>query len=270
MSYTVSGSIAILLYLAAAVGLGRLLTQGISCFDHPRNGMKLIGAGALLFHTHLLFVLVVEQWVNLGFFHALSIAGWLLVLVLLLTWISRPVGNLGVVIFPVAAMMVLLQLTNPEAVYRTASTDLDTHILLSMLAYSLLGVAALQAILLAIQERHLRNKQPGGFIRALPPMVEVEHLMFQLIRAGLLMLTLALFSAVPLVEDIVVQQRAHTAILSIISWLVFAALLWGRSRHGWRGRIAVRWTLAGFFVLFLGYFGSRFVVEVLIGLPTAG
>ncbi len=268
MSFTITGTVAILLYLVAATGLGRLLTQGISCHDHPRNGLKLLGGLGFLFHTHVLFLLVVEQWVNLGFFHALSITSWLLVLMLEITWLFRPAGNLGVIIFPVAAAMVALQLMNPEAVQHTASIALDTHILLSMVSYSLLGVAALQAILLAIQERHLRNKQPGGFIRALPPMVEVEHLMFQLIRAGLLLLTLALFSAIPLVEDMVEQQRAHTAVLSIISWLVFAALLWGRHRHGWRGRVAVRWTLIGFGVLFLAYFGSRFVVEILIGLPT--
>lgn len=267
MSYTVSGSIAIILYLAAAFGLGRLLTQGISCFDHPRNGIKLLGAAGLLLHTHLLYALVVEQWISLGFFHALSITGWLLVLLLLLTWIFRPVGNLGIIIFPITAVTVLLQMLYPETIQQTASSELDSHILISMVAYSLLAVAALQAILLAVQERHLRNKQPGGFIRALPPMLEVEHLMFQLVRAGLLMLTLAIFSAVPLVDDIIAQQRAHTAVLSIISWLIFAALLWGRHQHGWRGRTAVRWTLTGFGVLFLSYFGSRFVVEFLIATP---
>ncbi len=267
MSYTLTGTIASLLYLIAAIGLGRLLAQGVSCFDHPRNEMKMVGAAGLLLHTHVLYALVVEQWVSLGFFHALSITGWLLVLLLQVTWIFRPVGNLGVVIFPVSAVTVVLQMLNPESIQQTASSSLDTHILLSMVAYSLLAVAALQAILLAVQEQHLRNKQPGGFIRALPPMLEVEHLMFQLVRAGMLVLTMALFSAIPLVEDIVVQQRAHTAVLSIISWLIFAALLWGRHQYGWRGRTAVRWTLAGFIALFLSYFGSRFVVEFLVSSP---
>ena len=267
MSYTISGSIAIVLYLLAAAGLARLLARGISCFDHPRNELKLITAAAMLLHTHLLFTLVVQQWVNLGFFHALSITSWLLMLLMGGTWLLRPVGNLGIIIFPIAAVTVLLQMMNPESIHQTASSTLDTHILLSMVAYSLLAVAALQATLLAIQEKHLRNKQPGGFIRALPPMMEVEHLMFQLVRAGLLVLTLALFSAIPLVEDIIAQQRAHTAVLSIISWLIFAALLWGRHQHGWRGRTAVRWTLVGFIVLFLSYFGSRFVVEFLVAAP---
>ncbi|MBT3197493.1 MAG: cytochrome c biogenesis protein CcsA, partial [Gammaproteobacteria bacterium] len=207
MSFLVSGGIAVLCYLAAAAGLGRLLLNGVSCTDHPRNGMKLLGIVGLLFHSHVLVVLVLEQWISLSFFHALSITSWMLILLLELAWLMRPVGNLGVVIFPVAALMVALQILNPEAIQRSASSSLDTHILLSMLAYSLLTVAAIQAILLASQERHLRNKQPGGFMRALPPMVEMEHLMFQLIRAGLLMLTLAIFSAYPLIENLIEQQR---------------------------------------------------------------
>ncbi|HIJ22716.1 MAG: cytochrome c biogenesis protein CcsA [Gammaproteobacteria bacterium] len=269
MSYSVSGSIAILLYLIAAVGLGRLLAQGISCFDHPRNGFKLLGAVGVVLHTYVLYTLVVEQWVNLGFFHALSVTGWLLVLLFESTWIFRPVGNLGIIIFPVSSVALLLQILYPEPSLKTASSELDIHILLSMVAYSLLAVAALQAVLLAVQEKHLRNKQPGGIIRALPPMQEVEHLMFQLVRAGLVVLTLALLSAVPLVEDIVAQKRAHTAALSILSWLLFAALLWGRHQYGWRGRTAVRWTLFGFGILFLSYFGSRFVVEFLVSTPAS-
>ncbi len=269
MSYTFSGTIASLLYLIAAIGLGRLLAQGVSCADNPRTEMRIIAAAGLLFHTHVLYVLVVEQWISLGFFHALSITGWLLVLLMELAWLFRPVGNLGVIIFPVSAITVVLQAANPEAIHQSASSSLDTHILLSMVAYSLLAIAALQAVLLAVQEQHLRNKQPGGFIRALPPMMEVESLMFQLVRAGLIMLTLALFSAVPLVEDLIIQQRAHTAVLSIISWFTFAALLWGRYQYGWRGRTAVRWTLAGFGILFLSYFGARFVVEFLLSSTAA-
>ncbi|MBT3471636.1 MAG: cytochrome C biogenesis protein, partial [Gammaproteobacteria bacterium] len=110
MSYTISGSIAIVLYLLAAAGLARLLARGISCFDHPRNELKLITAAAMLLHTHLLFTLVVQQWVNLGFFHALSITSWLLVLLMGGTWLLRPVGNLGIIIFPIAAVTVLLQM----------------------------------------------------------------------------------------------------------------------------------------------------------------
>jgi len=46
--------------------------------------------------------------------------------------------------------------------------------------------------------------------------------------------------------------------------VVFAVLLWGRWQRGWRGRIAVRYTLAGFLLLMLGYFGSKVVLELIL------
>jgi ABC-type uncharacterized transport system permease subunit len=57
---------------------------------------------------------------------------------------------------------------------------------------------------------------------------------------------------------------SHKIVFGVTSWLIFAALLTGRRVYGWRGRIAVRWTLAGFLTLVLAYIGTRFVVEVIL------
>ncbi len=266
MEFLLPGFAAIALYLSSAIGLGRLLKQGISCNLNRRILFRVTGTTGLLLHGIVLWMLVVQQWVNLGFFHSLSFASWLLVLLLQLAWLIRPVGNLGVVIFPIAAVTLALQLFNADApvVSHTPSVFLDSHILLSMLAYNLLGIAALQAILLAVQEWHFRHKHPGGFMRALPPMAEVEQLMFQVIRIGLLLLTLSLLSGFLFFEDLFAQNLAHKTILSLIAWLIFAALLWGRWRYGWRGRTAIGWTLSGFGVLLIAYFGSKFVLEILL------
>jgi hypothetical protein len=39
---------------------------------------------------------------------------------------------------------------------------------------------------------------------------------------------------------------SHKTVFSVISWLLFASLLLGRHFKGWRGKMAIRWTLAGF------------------------
>ena len=57
----------------------------------------------------------------------------------------------------------------------------------------------------------------------------------------------------------------HKTVFGVLSWIVFAALLGGRHVYGWRGRIAVRWTLTGFLMLVLAYIGSKFVLEVILG-----
>jgi ABC-type uncharacterized transport system permease subunit len=56
----------------------------------------------------------------------------------------------------------------------------------------------------------------------------------------------------------------HHTVLSILAWLIFGSLLLGRLRFGWRGKTATRWTIGGFIVLLLGYFGWKFVLEVLL------
>ena len=142
---------------------------------------------------------------------------------------------------------------------------LDLHIVISVLAYSLLAIAACQALLLAYQDRRLRRKQPGRVLHVLPPLQVQESLLFQLIGVGFFMLSLSLVSGVMFVEDIFAQHLAHKTALSLVAWVVFGVLLWGRWRHGWRGRTAIRWSLAGAVFLALAYFGSKLVLELVLG-----
>ena len=122
----------------------------------------------------------------------------------------------------------------------------------------------LQALLLAVQERHLHNRQPGGFVRALPPLQTMESLLFEMITAGMILLTIALATGFLFLENMFAQQLGHKTILSIMAWCVFATLLYGRYKFGWRGRKALKWTLAGFIVLLLAYFGQKAVIELIL------
>ncbi len=138
------------------------------------------------------------------------------------------------------------------------------HVITSLLAWSLFAIASVQAILLWIQDKHLHNRQPGGFIKALPPLQTMESLLFELIVAGMILLTISLASGFLYLHDMFAQHLVHKTILSTIAWILFAILIWGRYRYGWRGQIALRWTLIGVFVLGLAYFGSKAVVELII------
>ena len=92
----------------------------------------------------------------------------------------------------------------------------------------------------------------------------MERLLFRMIAVGFILLSVSLLSGLVFLEDIFAQHLIHKTVLSIAAWGVFALLLWGRWRLGWRGRIAIRWTLAGFAVLMLAYFGSKFVLELVL------
>ena len=126
------------------------------------------------------------------------------------------------------------------------------------------GPEVRSAVLVAVQDQHLRNRHPGGFIRALPPLQTMEVLLFEMIGLGFFLLSLALVSGLMFLENMFDQNLAHKTILSGIAWLVFGTLLWGRFRFGWRGRTAITWTLSGFVVLMLAYFGSKAVLELIL------
>lgn len=203
---------------------------------------------------------------NLGIYNAISLITWLIVLILIITSINKPVANLGIAIFPLASLALVLQILLPSShiILTNAASELRFHILISVLAYSLFSIAAIHAVLLAIQNKFLQNKHPGGFIRALPPLETMETLLFQMIGLGFVLQSLSLITGMVYLENMFEQHLVHKTILSIAAWIVFAVLLWGRWKFGWRGRIAIRWTLVGFIILLLGYLGSKIVMEVVL------
>jgi ABC-type uncharacterized transport system permease subunit len=233
----------------------------------PRALALAPGYAALLLHAVALYNdLLTPIGFNLSFFSVGAFVGWIVVLILMLSAISKPVENLGIVLMPLAALAIILALRFPDLklLSNSAQLGLNIHVLISLLAYSLLLLAAVQALLLAIQEKHLHGRHPGGFVRALPPMQTMEILLFEMIATGFFLLSLALISGFVFLEDMLAQHVVHKSILSVISWLIFAMLLWGRFRFGWRGRTAIRWTLSGFGLLALAYFGSKFVLELIL------
>lgn len=261
--------LAIILYLVTGALLGIRLSRGAEGVVIAKPALIALGLGAVTLHAAVVYnAIVTTNGLNLAFFNAWSLIGWLIALLLLLAATTRPVENLGIILLPLAALTIVLKEVFPEQhiVLEPASWQLEAHILLSILAYSLLSMAAVQAVLLAIQDHHLRNKRPGGFIRSLPPLQTMETLLFQMIALGFILLSMALASGIIFLEDIFAQHLVHKTVLSIVAWLVFATLLWGRHRFGWRGRTAIRWTLSGFAVLMLAYFGTKLVLELVLGI----
>lgn len=146
-----------------------------------------------------------------------------------------------------------------------AGPELIAHILLSALAAGLLSVAAILVLLLAAQSSRLRGRRPLGLLAALPPMETMEAVVFQALLGGFILLSLSLLSGFLFIQDLFAQHLVHKTVLSIIAWCIFGALLLGRHFFGWRGRQALRFLLAGYVTLSLAYFGSRFVLEALLG-----
>jgi ABC-type uncharacterized transport system permease subunit len=203
---------------------------------------------------------------SIDLFEALSLLGWTLAVLACLISIDKQYRVLGAILMLSAAVGAAL--TGAGGNYAEVTTggwELTAHILLSMAAAALLFAAAVTALLLVFLDRRLRTRRIAALPSALPPLDALEKVMFRLIAAGFGLLTLALLTGFVFVTNLFTQNLVQKTVLSLIAWLLFGVLLMGRLRFGWRGRSAVRWTLFGFGILALAYFGVKFVLEYVFG-----
>ena len=205
---------------------------------------------------------------NLGVGNAVSAILWLAVLIYWTVSFFYNLEGLQALVLPLAALCVLLPwlLPTTHILSNIGLPAFPAHFLLSMLAYSLFTIAALHAVLMAVVERRLHDGALPETLHTLPPLLTMETLLFRIITAGFVLLTLALVSGMLFSEELFHKpaQFTHKTLFAFISWGIFAALLGGRKIYGWRGRTAMHWTLAGFITLILAYVGSNFVLEVIL------
>ncbi len=261
MSESLIPLLATLAYLIAAGGLVRSLREG----NTRSRAVLWLALPAIVLHaaTHAI------GWSHLHgpdlhFFAALSLVGLGMAAFSTLAAGTQRMEALGVVIYPFAGILVLLYHFAGHGHSENLDWRLQLHAWLALLAYAALAVAALIAVMLWFQERALRQRHLGGWLRALPPLVQFEALLFRSLTASFVLLTLALVTGVVFVENLLAQHLWHKTVLSFLSWLVLGALLFGRWRFGWRGPRAVKLTLTSMLLLLLAFFGSKFVLEVLL------
>lgn len=267
MNPTPLGAAAIIVYIAATAALVKSFNSDyILTPISRREKLATLGLGwvaAFLHGASLSGMCDRAGHVNFSFLSTSSLAALGIVVILLIASVSKPLDKLGVVIFPLAALIIFARIlfADEAHVLKTHSWQMNVHILVSMLSYSFLNIAALQAMLVAFQDRHLRAHHSGGLVRSLPPLQTMEKLLFQLIGAGFVLLSVSLLTGFFFIQNVFAQHLAHKTVLSMLAWIVFAVLLGGRTLQGWRGQMAIRWTLGGFGALMLAYFGSKVVLE---------
>lgn len=248
--------------LSAAVlyGLATLLQQG----SRPQAGVVM---AAVLLHGFALALAVgTEGGIVIGVGQAGSLFAWQAAFLLWVFSLRQPLHALGLVIYPLAAAGALWGWYEPaDPASPISGWRTQLHVLLSLLSAGLLTLAAAQAGFLAAQDRLLHHPDRRGLMERLPPLQTMEKLLFQLIGLGFLLLSLSLLSGLWFIHDWFSQHLVHKTVLSLTAWLVFAVLLWGRLRSGWRGRTAIRWALSGYGLLLLAYFGSKYILEEILG-----
>jgi len=261
--------LALACYAASAICLGAAAVGGASpAADGRRLAGISLGIVALAFHAFGVWREVfVPSDLALNATDTASLVALSVAVIALLGAILRPrFAGASAVLLVLAG--VLAAFTDRGARRFAADHggwELAAHVMLATLAFAFMTVAAVLAVALALLEKRLRRRQPLGPLAALPPMDSLERSMFQAIGAGFALLSLALFSGFFFVDNLFAQHLLHKTVLACSAWVIFGILLAGRARFGWRGRTAVNWTLGGFALLGLSYFGSKLILENVLG-----
>ncbi len=264
MNPEIPGVAASVLYLVSSGIQFQSLSRDIPRVKLAVSGLALLAV--LLHGTTVYFDLYGAAGINLGIYPMLSLMAVSISAIVLISSFRRPLENLFIVIFPLGAISLLLELFMHDSYLPRSdiTPGILSHIVLSVIAYSLLAIAALQAALLSFGDYEMKHRNLG-MLKRLPPLQTMEALLFETLWVGLTFLSISIASGFIFLENIEGPGLMHHTVITLAAWLVFAVLLWGRYKLGWRGAIASRWVLTGFVLLALGYFGSKLVLEIILG-----
>jgi ABC-type uncharacterized transport system permease subunit len=260
--------IAVACYLFGAFGLAFGAYWGDS---HHGRGSRIAGAaiaavGALVQAAAMFDERRLDPQAALSLGDTAAIVGFLIAVTAILMALKPRLRGMAALLLVIAAVL--------EAAFSEGARsftmgrpgwELTFHVAMATTAFAFLTIGAALAVAQVVVDRRLRSRQPLGLLKILTPLESLESGCFHSILAGFLLLTLALVSGAFFIENLFAQHLIHKVVLAMTAWIVFGVLLLGRWRFGWRGRKALRWTLSGYVLLGLSYFGSKLVLETLLG-----
>ena len=208
------------------------------------------------------------EGINIGFSHAVSLIVWLVMLAYTLVGFDNQLLRIvALYLAPIAALVAMLPMLLPaHRIVSYAAWAFKLHFVVAILAYALYTVATLHALLMLFLEKHLHEGNVPPLLQGLPPLLRLEKLLFQLLSVAFLLLSATLVTGIFFSEDLFGKpfQVTYKTVFAAMSWMIFGGLLFGHWKFGWRGKLAVRWTLIGFVLLLLSYVGSKFVSEIIL------
>ncbi|TAK50888.1 MAG: hypothetical protein EPO25_18295 [Gammaproteobacteria bacterium] len=260
------GFLVILLYLAAMAAAIHALRRR-PARRTAREPAAWLAAAALAVHAAWLAGIVrTHGGFALALADSASLLGWVIGAGGLVALFVRGFRGIAAILLGLAALLASGTGSLPQIrEFPAPDWPLAGHMLLAMSAAGIFALAAVLALVLIVQDAGLRSRRPAPWLAMLPPIESLERALFLTIATGLAALSVAILAGFLFVTDLFAQHLAHKTALGLTAWLIFAVLLAGHWRFGWRGRRAATYTLTGFGILLLAYFGSKFVLEILLG-----
>lgn len=228
--------IVVLGYCACAIG--EIVTLNSPVPVWRRRLVWLLAAAALVHLAALAAHFVRHDWPQNAFW--LSFASLAMVTIHLVTSWRFGMSALGVFVLPLSvALVVLSEVTAHRAVAATPGSSWTLlHAALMMLGYSAFVVSFVVALLYLHQERRLKARNLRAVLRWVPPLEDLDKGNYHLIRFGFAALTLAIATGLvgALATDVRKTLTDPTVILTVLTWILYAALFQLRQTSTLRGR----------------------------------
>ncbi|MEJ2045046.1 MAG: cytochrome c biogenesis protein CcsA [Reinekea sp.] len=256
--------IAILTYLISGAGAIWFMLN-----NKPINQVLVYGAaiiGVLAHTASLASSLFVSEMLQMSLLNSISVCVWMTISVIVISSVTKPLHNLFTFFMPAGALFLIIAHLAPQmASPKLYTAGMMAHIMISLLAYSIMIIVTLQALLVNIQTNHLHKHQFNSPITSiLPPLQSMERLMFEWLMIGFILLTAAIVTGTLYVDNLLAQHLIHKTVLTLVSWIFYATLIFGHFYLGWRGQRASRLIYLGFGFLLVAFVGSKFVLEYLL------
>lgn len=209
-----------------------------------------------------------EGHLNLSLGVSLLMVSWVTVVMYSLVAVRIPMGILESWVLLISGVLSLAPIVfNGDQLEPNSGSGLfKIHLVLSLIAYGLYGLATVHAILMAILEKRLHDRVELPHWGTLPSLVYMDQLLFRMLWVGFIFLTATDASGIFFSQQIFGKPLVwnHKVVFSVLAWMIYGCLL--AARHGWgiRGRKAAQWTLVGFLTLLMAFVGSKFVLEVIL------
>lgn len=253
------GATCIFMYLGLIWLVLRDVLQEVTPFAQVKP--LLISVALLLHGLFCFFNLATEHGINYSLSNLLLLVTFVMTAIVVGLNIRIRQDFLSVFVFGFSATALFVNhlIISPDSHRVATEGAIFAHIFLSVLAYSLLGLAAIQTIIFTLLQTSLRSKQRMNIVVSLPPLDAVERLNFGLLTSGLIALSITILVALFLYWTELDQlvNLLHTWI-ALFAWILYATILLGRVFFGWHGNVINFLSMAAFLLLALSYFGLRF------------
>lgn len=198
---------------------------------------------------------------------SLSFFAWALIAFFLLLNRHYEIRIVGSLVAPFASVLVLWAAALPKEILplhpSLQSVWLPFHVIFAFLGDAIFALACVAGVVYLIQERLVKSKRVAGMSQRLPSLDVLDAINARALTIGFPLLTLGIMTGAAWAASAWGSYWSWDPkeTWSLITWLLYAALLHQRLMVGWRGKKAAIMSIVAFGALLFTFLGVNLLMK---------